>query len=181
MGIEHLLGPLFLFNPTCSSSSRSLLRGGDLDGGGSCGEGRGRLPMGRRGRGVVAKGVERVGGCNNWEKERGRLGLGRRGAPIHRIEIKGPNSLFHLSSWPQRKKCQKIYCFPEECLLKLQTLMPQNMKEKRKRNLTSFHKIGVSHSIPLKKNSSSNSTTPSKASKVPHIAPPFKTWVHYWS
>jgi hypothetical protein len=36
------------------------------------------------------------GGCNNWE-ERGRLGLGR-GAPIHRIEIKGPNTLSHLSS-----------------------------------------------------------------------------------
>jgi hypothetical protein len=43
MGIEHLLGPLFLFNPTCSFSSRSLLRGGDLEGGGSSGEGRGRL------------------------------------------------------------------------------------------------------------------------------------------
>jgi hypothetical protein len=28
MGVEHLLDPLFLFNPSCSSSSRSLLRGG---------------------------------------------------------------------------------------------------------------------------------------------------------
>ena len=127
------------------------------------GRGRGRLQQLGRGRG-------------------GRLGLGRRGgALIHRIEINGPNSLSHLSSRPQRKKCQKIYCFPEECLLKLQTPMPQNMKEKRKRSLTSFQKIGVSHSTPLKKNSSSNLTTPSKASKVPHMAPPFKTWVHYWS
>ena len=33
----------------------------------------------------------------------------------------------------------------------------------------------VLHSTPLKKNSSSNSTTPSKTSKVPQIAPPFKT------
>jgi hypothetical protein len=51
MGIEHLLGPLFLFNPTCSISSRSLLRGGDLEGGGRRGEGRGLLQMGRRGDG----------------------------------------------------------------------------------------------------------------------------------
>jgi hypothetical protein len=28
MGVEHLLDPLFLFNPSCSSSSRSLLRVG---------------------------------------------------------------------------------------------------------------------------------------------------------
>jgi hypothetical protein len=61
-----------------------------------------------------------------------------RGAPIHRIKIKDPNTLSHLSSRPQQKKCRKIYRFPEECLLKLQTSMPQNMKEKRKRNLTSF-------------------------------------------
>jgi hypothetical protein len=54
MVIEHLLGPLFLFNPTCSFSSRSLLRGGDLEGGGSSGEGRGRLQIGRRG--VARKG-----------------------------------------------------------------------------------------------------------------------------
>jgi hypothetical protein len=37
-------------------------------------------------------------------EERGRL-------PIHRIEINGPNSLSPLSSRPQRKICQKIYCF----------------------------------------------------------------------
>ena len=41
--------------------------------------------------------------------------------------------------------------------------------------------FGILHSTPLKKNSSSNSTTPSKTPKVPHIAPPFETWVHYWS
>ena len=131
--------------------------------------------------GATTKDVEKVRvAATLGRRGGGRLGLGR-GAPIHRIEIKGPNTLSHLSSRPQRKKCQKIYCFPEECLLKLQTPMPQNMKEKRKRNLTSFQKIGISHSTPLKKNSSSNSTTPSKTSKVPHIAPPFKTWVHYWS
>jgi hypothetical protein len=41
--------------------------------------------------------------------------------------------------------------------------------------------FGILHSTPLKKNSSLNSTTPSKTPKVPHIAPPFETWVHYWS
>jgi hypothetical protein len=133
----------------------------------------------RKREGVAAKGVERVGAAARWEK-RGLARVGEGGAPIQRIKINSPNTLSHLSSRPQREKCQKIYCFPEECLLKLQTPMPQNMKEKRKRNLTSFQKIGISHSTPIKKNSSSNSTTPSKASKVPHIAPPFKTWVHYW-
>ena len=46
------------------------------------------------------------------ERERGSARVGEeRGAPIHRIEINGPNSLSPLSSRPQRKKCQKIYCF----------------------------------------------------------------------
>jgi hypothetical protein len=39
----------------------------------------------------------------------------------------------------------------------------------------------ILHSTLLKKNSSLNSTTPSKTPKVPHISPPFETWVHYWS
>jgi hypothetical protein len=71
--------------------------------------------------GGMAKGVG--GGCNNWKKERGpaaplgrrrggRLWLGRRGAAIHRIEIKGPNTLSHLSSRPQRKKMPKDLLFP---------------------------------------------------------------------
>jgi hypothetical protein len=72
MGIEHLLGPLFLFNPTCSFSSRSLLRGGDLEGGGRSGEGRGRLQMGRRGGGQERwRGGEKRGGDHLgflWEK-----------------------------------------------------------------------------------------------------------------
>ena len=73
------------------------------------------------------------------ERERGSARVGEeRGAPIHRIEINGPNSLSHLSSRPQQKKMPKDLLFPKECLLKLQTPMPQNMKEKRKRNLTSF-------------------------------------------
>jgi hypothetical protein len=46
------------------------------------------------------------------EKERGRLGLGRRGgAPIHRIEINGPNSLSPLSSRPQRKNAKRSTVF----------------------------------------------------------------------
>jgi hypothetical protein len=116
-------------------------RGGEEEGGGS----------GQRG----GKGG---GAATTIGRRGGRLGLGR-GAPIHRIEIKGPNTLSHLSSRPQRKKCQKIYYFPEECLLKLQTPMPQNMKEKRKRNLTSFQKIGISQRRP-RRWSSRQSPTP---------------------
>jgi hypothetical protein len=56
MGIEHLLGPLFLFNPFCSSSSRSLLRGGDLEGGGSGGEVEGGCHWRRGGRQQRGKG-----------------------------------------------------------------------------------------------------------------------------
>jgi hypothetical protein len=138
--MDLILGPLFLFNPTCSSSSQSLLRGGDLEGGGSHGEGRGRLPMGRRGRGRgAAQGVERVGAAATIGRRRGgRLGLGRGGSHPsdrdQRPELALPSQL----PTPAGKNFQKIYCFPEECLLKLQTPMPQNMKEKRKRNLTSF-------------------------------------------
>jgi hypothetical protein len=138
--------------------------GGDLKGGGSHGEGRGWLPKGRRGRGrgAAAKGVERVGGgCNHWEKGRGSARFGKEGShPSDRDQM--PEHALPSELATPAEKCQKIYCFPEECLLKLETPMPQNMKENRKRNLTSFQKIGISHSTPLKKNSSSNSTTPSK-------------------
>jgi hypothetical protein len=48
-------------------------------------EGGGRRPKGWKGWGAVAT-IGRRGG---------RLGLGRRGAPIHRIEIKGLNTLSH--------------------------------------------------------------------------------------
>jgi hypothetical protein len=52
------------------------------------------------------------GGCNPIGEKEGAARVGEdRGAPIHRIEINGPNSLSPLSSRPQRKKCQKIYCF----------------------------------------------------------------------
>jgi hypothetical protein len=105
--------------------------------------------MGKRGReggGGGQRGGKGGGGCNHWGVGEGSARVGEeKGAPIHRIEINGPNLLSHLSSRPQRKKMPKDLLFPEECLLKLQTPMPQNMKEKRKRNLTSFQKIGVSH------------------------------------
>jgi hypothetical protein len=91
-----------IFYPKIQGVTRSLLRGGDLEGGGSHGEGRGRLPKVRRGRGRGAKRVERVGGAATIGRRRGgRLGLGRSGgATNHRIEIKGPNTLSHLSSRP---------------------------------------------------------------------------------
>jgi hypothetical protein len=81
--------------------------GGDLEGGGSHGEGRGGCQWGGE--------QEREGAAATpiGERERGaaRVGEERGGAPIHRIEINGPNSLSPLSSRPQQKKCQKIYCF----------------------------------------------------------------------
>jgi hypothetical protein len=54
--------------------------GGDLEGGGSFGEGRGRLPKGRRGRGegAAAKGVERAGATPQWAAG-GGAGLGGAG------------------------------------------------------------------------------------------------------
>jgi hypothetical protein len=70
--------------------------------------------------------MERVEDGCQWGGEHDRVGVAatnsgegegaarvgeERGAPIHRIEINGPNSLSPLSSHPQRKKCQKIYCF----------------------------------------------------------------------
>jgi hypothetical protein len=138
--------------------------------------------------------VERVEGCclrGEEEEGGGRLQqIGERERGSARVgEERGGAHPPDRNQWPKlalpfelltpAEKMPKDLLFPEECLLKLQTRMPQNKKEKRKRSLTSFQKIGVSHSTPLKKNSSSNSPTPSKASKVPHIEPPFKTWVHY--
>jgi hypothetical protein len=69
-------------------------RGGEEEGGGS----------GKKG--------WKVGAAATTRRRGGRLGLGRRGAPIHRIEIKGSNTLFHLSSRPQRKKMPKDLLFP---------------------------------------------------------------------
>jgi hypothetical protein len=69
-------------------------RGGEEEGGG-------RRPKGWKGCGAAATIVRRGG----------QLGLGR-GAPIHRIEIKGPDTLSHLSSRPQRKKMPKDLLFP---------------------------------------------------------------------
>jgi hypothetical protein len=58
----------------------------------------GGCPRGGEEEGGVAKGVERVGAAATLGRWGGcRLGLGR-GAPIHRIEIKGPNTLSDLSS-----------------------------------------------------------------------------------
>jgi hypothetical protein len=68
-----------IFYPKIQGVTRSLLRGGDLEGGGSHGEGRGQLPKVRRGRGRGAKGWKGWGGggCNNWEKERGSARVGK--------------------------------------------------------------------------------------------------------
>jgi hypothetical protein len=72
MGIEHLLSPLFLFNPSYSSSSRSLLCGGSRGrrkrwrGEGGC---HGRRGGGQqRGRGGAAKCGERGVAAKKGEK-----------------------------------------------------------------------------------------------------------------
>jgi hypothetical protein len=96
--------------------------------------------------------VERVEGGCKWggeeeggaaaiigERERGSARVREeRGAPIHRIKINGLNSLSHLSSRPSGKKCQKIYCFPEECLLTPNpNAIEHERKEKKKFNFFS--------------------------------------------
>jgi hypothetical protein len=116
----------------------------------------------RKREGVAAKGVERVGAAARWEK-RGPARVGEGGLPSN-----GSRSTARTRSpiWapdPSEKKCQKIYCFPEECLLKLQTPMPQNMKEKRKWNLTSFQKIGISQFTPFKLLFGDKAITPEEA------------------
>jgi hypothetical protein len=77
------------------------------------------------------------GGCNHWE-ERGSARVGEGGSHPSDRDQRPEHALPSELLTTADKKCQKIYCFPEECLLKLQTPMPQNMKEKRKGNLTSF-------------------------------------------
>jgi hypothetical protein len=87
------------------------------------------------------------GGCNHWEKERGSARVGRGGShPSDRDQR--PKHALPSELLTPAEKMPKDLLFPEECLLKLQTPMPQKMKEKRKRNLTSFQKIGISHFRP---------------------------------
>jgi hypothetical protein len=82
-------------------------RGGEEEGGGSGqrgGKGGGRLQQLGEGEGSA-----RVG------KEGGSQPSDRDQRPEHALPSKLPTPA---------KKCQKIYCFPEECLLKLQPPMP---------------------------------------------------------
>jgi hypothetical protein len=48
-------------------------------------------------RGGEEEGGGRLQQIGEWERGSARVGE-ERGAPIHRIEINGPNSLYHLSS-----------------------------------------------------------------------------------
>jgi hypothetical protein len=75
MGIEHLLGPVFLFNPSCSSPSRSLLRGGRSRGRMKRWRGGGRLPWEASGRPVKGKGrAAKCGERGGGGQERGKGG-----------------------------------------------------------------------------------------------------------
>jgi hypothetical protein len=64
---------------------------------------------------------EEAAATPNWGEGEGaaRVGEERGGAPIHRIEINGPNSLSPLSSQSPTEKMPKDLLFSEECLLKL--------------------------------------------------------------
>jgi hypothetical protein len=62
---------------------------------------------GEGGRGGGQKGWKGWGGYKKiGRRGGGRLGLGR-GAPIYRIEIRGPSMLSHLRSRPQRKNAKR--------------------------------------------------------------------------
>jgi hypothetical protein len=102
--------------------------------------------------------MERVGAAANGEERkrgRGRLQqIGERERGSARVGEEGGSHPPDRDQWPKlalpfelptpAEKMPKELLFPEECLLKLKTPMLQNMKEKRKRSLTSFQKIGVS-------------------------------------
>jgi hypothetical protein len=109
--------------------------------------------------GVAANGEESKRGRGRLQPQLGRgrggrLGLGRRGG--------GGSHPPDRDQWPKlalpfklptpTEKMPKDLLFSEECLLKLQTLMPQNMKEKSKISLTSFfRKLGYHTLPPLKR------------------------------
>jgi hypothetical protein len=97
----------------------------------------GGCPRGGEGGGQRPKGWKGWGAATNWEKGRGSARVGKGGFHPSDRDQRPEHALPSELPTPA-EKCQKIYCFPEECLLKLQTPMSQNMKEKRKRNLISF-------------------------------------------
>jgi hypothetical protein len=92
------------------------------------------LPKGRRGRG---RGRPKGWGLQPIRRMEGSARVGKGGSHPSDRDQRPAHALPSELPTPT-EKCQKIYCFPEECLLKVQTPMPQNMKEKRKINLTSF-------------------------------------------
>jgi hypothetical protein len=64
------------------------------------------------------------------ERERGSTRVGEERGGSHPSDRDQPD--------PSRKKCQKIYCFPEECLLKLNPNATEHeRKEKKKFNFFS--------------------------------------------
>jgi hypothetical protein len=143
MGIEHLLGPVFLFNPSCSSPSRSLLRGGRSRGRMKRWRGGGRLPWEASGRPVKGKG--RAAKCG----ERGPPGGSR-----PRTGKRGATTSFFL--WENRNDASDNFW-----------RSIQRPTSTHQRSTFGQHFFGILHSTPLKKNSSSNLTTPNKTSKVP--------------
>jgi hypothetical protein len=113
--------------------------------------------------------VERVEGGYKWGGEGVAPGRGGKGQPgSGKGKGRPPRVL-----WEKRNDASDDFSL---CIQRPTTLFPHPRNEDQ--HLVNFF-LGILHSSTLKKNSSSNSTTPNKASKVPHIAPPFKTWGHY--
>ena len=140
-----------LLDPCCA--------GGDLEGGGSRGEG---LPWEER---TASPREKERGAAKCWRGGKGwRPSRGKRG--------KRPPLGFSLR--------EKRSDATDDSDLASNGPQPFSHIHAPKINLWQ-HFFGILHSTPLKKNSTSNSATPSKTPKVPHIAPQFKTWVHYWS
>jgi hypothetical protein len=101
--------------------------GGDLEGGGSHGEGRGLLPNGRRGRGRGR--LQQIG-----ERERGSARVGEeRGGSHPPDQNQWPKLALPFELPTPAETMPKDLLFPKECLLKLQTPMPQNKKKEKKK------------------------------------------------
>jgi hypothetical protein len=110
---------------------------GDLEGGGSHGEGRGGCQWGGE--------EEREGAAaTNWgEGGGGSHPSDRNQWPKLALSFELPTPV---------EKLAKDLLFPEECLLKLQTPMPQNKKEKRKKKFNFFSEnwgITEHYQVPL--------------------------------
>jgi hypothetical protein len=87
--------------------------GGDLEGGGSRGEGRGRLPKGRRGRGRGRPKVWKGGpAATNWEKGRGSATVGKGGSHPSDRDQRPEHTLPSELPTPTEKNAKRSTIYP---------------------------------------------------------------------